>query len=196
MQRIAKNLLLLPWVLAGCSSPGSNSSPLIPDEVIVIAPGPGGTITAGAAMALGAAYLIYDPLAPNWEIQEKRLDERRFYLSFVMKRFNTGGDGDVQSIIKRRAQDLVVANGMGYYKIEALEQRIDSQTIGARRMAEAVVALYPHAQPPVPVAYPPILAVPLVAKTEAATREESKVKPRVKPKSSVADKPASDARSK
>lgn len=177
---------LLPCVLAACSTQGSNQAPLVPNDVITVVAGPGGTITAGAAVAIGTAYLIYDPLAPNWEMQERRLEERRFYLSLLMKRFNTGGDGDALSIVKRRAQDLVTANGMGYYKIESLEQKIDSQTIGARRTAEAVIVLYPHAQPVHPVSYPPILITPVsvshtVTSNKAGANAKSKKTAVVKP---------------
>lgn len=183
-----KFLFLWPCLLSACAVLNSNPAPIIPDKVIVITPGAGGTITAGAALTIGVAYLIYDPLAPNWEIQEKRLDAQRFYLSLVMKRFNTGGDGDALSIIKRRAQDLVLANGMGYYRVEALEQRIDSQTIGARRMAEAVVVLHPKAQAAPPVGYPQIIPTSDLTKDAAIApltvkKTAVKIKPKVQSKS-------------
>lgn len=183
MQKIG---FLFPCLLAACAAPGSNPAPLIPNEVIAIAPGPGGTLTVGAGLAIGAAYWIYDPLAPNWEIQEKRLDEHRFYLSLVMKRFNTGGDGDALSIVKRRAEDLLAAHGMSHYQIESLQQRIDSQTIGARRIAEAVLVMYPKVQALPPVGYPPILAMPVPAAETvlplkaAPTKKTSKPEPKAR----------------
>lgn len=133
----------LAGVLIGCSSPGSNPTPLIPNDVIAIAPGPGGTVTPGALLAAAAVYMVYDPLAPNWEIKEQALSDGYYQMNLLMKRFNTGGDGDALAIVKRRAEALQHSAGMGRYRVVAFEQGIDSQTVGARRIASALVRLEP-----------------------------------------------------
>jgi len=78
--------------LVGCSSTGgsgSSASPLIPNKAIQLT---AGTSVSLSTLMLGAAiYLYYDPLAPNWEIEEARLNEDTFRFSMKMKRYHTGG---------------------------------------------------------------------------------------------------------
>jgi hypothetical protein len=149
--------------LTACSTPGSNPLPLIPDEVIVISAGQGGTITAGAAVAAAAVYMVYDPLAPNWDLTERVLTEDSYRLSLRMKRFNTGGDGDALHIVKRRAQTLQNEQAMAGYRLVQFDQGIDSQTVGARRFAEAVIQLIPYAAPPAPKVYPEMVGTTRIA---------------------------------
>jgi hypothetical protein len=98
--------------------------------------------TVVAAAALGAvAYVVYDPLAPNWEIEESRLNDSTYRFSMKMKRYHTGGAGESIQILKRRASQLQFEQGFGSYQIMEYSEGIDSQTIGARRVAEGVVRL-------------------------------------------------------
>jgi hypothetical protein len=141
-----------------------------------------GKMSLGTLATVGAVYLFYDPLAPNWEITETRIDDRIFHLSLEMKRFNTGGDGDALMIVKRRARQLQQLAGMGSYKIQSLDQRIDSQTIGARRYAEAVVVLLPEfVSPPLPLPLEILPAgVTATPKSSAAKKKLKTVKPKLK----------------
>ncbi|MBF1164275.1 MAG: hypothetical protein HXL68_04450, partial [Dechloromonas agitata] len=70
-------LLLGGVMLTGCSSTGGGSSPLIPDKAIQLTAGTSISLStlASAAMLGAAVYVIYDPLAPNWEIEETRLND-------------------------------------------------------------------------------------------------------------------------
>lgn len=130
-------------VLPGCSSTGGGSSPLIPDKAIQLTAGTSVSLsTVVAAAALGAvAYIVYDPLAPNWEIEESRLNDTTYRFSMKMKRYHTGGTGESIQILKRRASQLQYEQGFGSYQIMEYSEGIDSQTIGARRVAEGVVRL-------------------------------------------------------
>jgi hypothetical protein len=139
-------ILLLAVCMLGCTM-GTSRYPVIPDTKIVLAAGQGGTLSMASIAAIGIAYSVYDPLAPNWEITETRLDEKTYRFDMVMKRFNTGGDGDALMIVKRRARQLQQMSGMGSYKIQTFEQNIDSQTIGARRQVEATIVLIPEIAP-------------------------------------------------
>jgi hypothetical protein len=118
-------LLIAVAVLAtGSSSSGSTGSSL-----------------ATAAVVAAAIYVVYDPLAPNWEIEESRLNDNTYRLSMKMKRFHTGGSGESIQLLKRRANQLQYEQGFSGYQILEYSEGIDSQTIGARRMAEGVIRL-------------------------------------------------------
>jgi len=88
-----------------------------------------------------AIYLIYDPLAPNWEIEEARLADDSYRLSMKMKRFHTGGSGEALQVLKRRASQLQQENGFASYQIATYSEGIDSQTLGAQRVAEGTIRL-------------------------------------------------------
>jgi hypothetical protein len=89
---------------------------------------------------------VYDPLAPNWEIEESKLNEETYRLSLKMKRFHTGGAGESLQIFKRRAVQLQFEQGYGGYQILEYTEGIDSQTIGARRVGEGVVRMVQRRQ--------------------------------------------------
>lgn len=140
--RAALSILALTF-LAGCSTPGGGGAPLVPDKTLELTSSlklPLASLVSGA-LALGAIHLVYDPLAPNWEIEESRLDEETFRFSLKMKRYHTGGAGESMQILRRRAQQLQSELGYGSYQLMEYSEGIDSQTIGARRVAEGVVRL-------------------------------------------------------
>lgn len=166
--------LFILLTLAGCSI-GTAKYPLVPDEKITVAAGQGGVVSTTQIAVAGAVYLFYDPLAPNWEIRETTLDEHRYLLQLEMKRFNTGGDGDALMIVRRRGEQLARQAGMKQYKIQSFSQHIDSQTVGARRQAEAYIVLMPEMAPPIP-AMPPEIA-PSVVVSPKKTVSKKSIKP-------------------
>jgi hypothetical protein len=131
-------LLVATAFLAGCGN-----SPLIPNERIQLTATTGISLSSLATVAVvGAAiYLVYDPLAPNWEIEESKLSPDVYRFSMKMKRYHTGGSGESVQILKRRASQLQYENGYSSYQILEYSEGIDSQTIGARRMAEGTIRL-------------------------------------------------------
>lgn len=125
--------------LAACSS----TNPLVPDKVMHLTSGAAlklSSLAAGAALA-GAVYVIYDPLAPNWEIEESRVADDSYRFSLTMKRFQTGGAGEALQVLKRRAGQLKSELGYGGYLILEYSEGIDSRTLGARRVAEGAIKL-------------------------------------------------------
>ena len=52
---------------------------------------PGEVFSASQSALL---YIIYDPLAPNWRIEEQRLDDDTYAFSLQAKSFRIGGDGE------------------------------------------------------------------------------------------------------
>lgn len=134
-------------ILAGCSSTGGGS-PLIPNKTLQLTATTSVSLASLAAAAVvgAAAYVVYDPLAPNWEIEESKLNEETYRLSLKMKRFHTGGAGESLQIFKRRAAQLQFEQGYGDYQILEYTEGIDSQTIGARRVGEGVVRMVQRRQ--------------------------------------------------
>jgi hypothetical protein len=130
--------LMAAAVLAGCGS-----SPLIPNKTIQLTATTSVSLSTLATVGVvGAAiYFVYDPLAPNWEIEESKLSPDVYRFSMKMKRYHTGGAGESVQILKRRASQLQYENGFSGYQILEYTEGIDSQTIGARRMAEGTIRL-------------------------------------------------------
>ena len=142
--RFLAGAFILPGLLAACSS----GSSIIPNKTIYLTSRASislASVATGAAV-LGAANLIYDPLAPNWEIEETRVSEDSYRFSLKMKRYHTGGAGEALQILKRRAAQLQQEQGFASYQIMEYTEGIDSQTIGARRIADGVIRLV-QAQP-------------------------------------------------
>jgi len=98
------------------------------------------------AAAIGAvAYYVIDPMAPNWEVKTARLDTTRVEISLRKKRFSTGGDGEALDLVRRHAGDIAARSGAGGYVLLSYTEAIDSETVGARRVARGVVQLRPPA---------------------------------------------------
>ena len=135
-------------LLAGCGSTGGSSSPLIPDKVIQLTAKSSISLAnlATGALIVGAIHLYYDPLAPNWEIEEARLTEDTYRFSLKMKRYHTGGAGESIQVLKRRASQLQIEQGYAGYQLLEYTEGIDSQTLGARRMAEGTIKLVQRQQ--------------------------------------------------
>lgn len=135
-------------LLAGCSTSGGTASPLIPDKTIHLTANktvPLSDVVAAIAIPV-AIYFIFDPLAPNWEIEESRVSEDTYRYSLKMKRYHTGGAGESIQVLKRRAGQLVQEQGYGSYVLMEYTEGIESQTLGARRVAEGVVKLVQRQQ--------------------------------------------------
>jgi hypothetical protein len=136
--------LALVLTLVGCSS----TSPLIPNKTLQLTSKYSISLAtlAKGALIVGAIQLIYDPLAPNWEIEEARINEDTYRFSMIMKRYHTGGGGESIQILKRRASQLQVEQGYSTYILMEYTEGIDSQTLGARRVAEGTIKLVQRQQ--------------------------------------------------
>ncbi|WP_434515348.1 hypothetical protein AB6Q56_00995 [Dechloromonas sp. ARDL1] len=140
MKKSVLTWLLVCVTLSACTNTGrTGGSPLIPDQAIRLTAHTSVSLTT---LLVGAAvYAYYDPLAPNWEIEEARLDDETYRFSMKMKRYHTGGSGESIQILKRRANQIQREQGFGGYQILEYNEGIDSQTIGARRVAEGTIKL-------------------------------------------------------
>jgi hypothetical protein len=97
------------------------------------------TVYWGAWIAV--AYLVTDPWAPNWEIQEARFPENHVHFMMTMKRYYAGGAGEARVIFHRRAKELMRAGGFGGYEVVEYSEGMESSVLGAQRTVEGVVHL-------------------------------------------------------
>ena len=121
--------------------------PLIPDTVVNLGPSVSYPLEKLVywGIYVGAAWLILDPLAPNWDIQEARLPENHVHFSMSMKRYYTGGAGEARVVFNRRAKALMREGGFGGYEIVEYSEGLDSSVLGSQRKAEGVIRLTPKA---------------------------------------------------
>jgi hypothetical protein len=164
-QRRLFTLLAALALVSGCSSTQVSSSPrgvtgnvantaasvtqsilggkIIPDATIGIGPSVAYPLEKLVywGVWVGAAWLILDPLAPNWEIQEARLPENHFHFQMTMKRYYAGGAGEARQVFNRRARELMRAGGFSGYEIVEYAEGIDSSLLGSQRTVEGVIRL-------------------------------------------------------
>lgn len=143
-------LVLLAGGMSGCGGLSSRLSGDIPRTGSVI-PNASLQITPLLAIPLekivywggyaGAAYLILDPYAPNWDIEEAPLPKNQFHLALKMKRFYAGGAGEARSILHRRAKDLVQYGGYEGYELLEYSEGLESSVLGSQRVAQGVIRL-------------------------------------------------------
>lgn len=140
--------------LAGCGAlnyPGPTSldgnfpaqGPIIPDTSLNLAKSmqiPLDKVVAWGLYA-GAAWLILDPLAPNWEIEQASFPDRHYHLSLKMKRIYSGGAGEARVVFHQRAKDLMRQNGFDAYSVVEYTEGLESSMLGSQRVASGVIRL-------------------------------------------------------
>lgn len=106
---------------------------------------PSTTVTFEQALlagAVGAAiYFVYDPLAPNWSIEERVVSGDTYDLSLRAKSFRIGGDGEAYQILKRRAAYLQREKGFAGYRILNYSEGIESSTPLTHRVGSGTIQL-------------------------------------------------------
>ena len=117
--------------------------PLIPDTVVQLGPSVSYPLEKLVYWGIwvGAAYLILDPLAPNWDIEEARLPGDHVHFQMSMKRYYTGGAGEARAVFNRRAKTLMREGGYTGYEIVEYSEALDSSVLGSKRTAEGVIRL-------------------------------------------------------
>lgn len=118
-------------------------SAIIPDATIKLSPSHAYTLEKLLISAAGAAllYYVYDPLAPNWSIEEAKYADDVYRLSMKMKRYHNGGDGEAMMIFRRRATELKYAGGYADFEILEFQEGIESSTLAAQRYSEGIIRL-------------------------------------------------------
>jgi hypothetical protein len=140
-------ILVAALVLGACGSSSVKSIPssgtMIPNYTLQVAP----SISVALEKVVywgtlaGIAYLVLDPLSPNWEIEEAPLGENHIHFSLRMKRYYAGGAGEAQALFHRRARELMRLNGFESYQVVEYQESLDSSVLGSQRTAVGVVML-------------------------------------------------------
>ena len=144
MTRTLKILLLAAAVAAsaGCSNMSSSENrprTLIPTKQLNLSPSM--MIPAESLIAAGVIFMIIDPLAPNWKVDVESLGQRRFVIRMTMKRFITGGEGEIGTVLRRAAEKLRNEGGFAEYALIELTESIESRVPIAQRVAQGVIEL-------------------------------------------------------
>lgn len=142
-----RRLLLLAGVtLSGCSSLDRNlpsNTPIIPNATLNISKATQIPLERVVVWGLyaGAAWLILDPLAPNWEIEQASFPDRYYHLSLKMKRVYSGGAGEARVVFQQRAKELMRQNGFDAYTVVEYTEGLESSVLGSQRVAQGVIQL-------------------------------------------------------
>lgn len=92
---------------------------------------------AGAAVV----YLVMDPFAPNWTIEEVQTAEGRYRLALRLKDLHSGGEGEARQVFLRRAAQLALQPGYGGYELTGWQEGVESSRPFARRVAFGEIRL-------------------------------------------------------
>lgn len=138
--------LVAALLLAGCSSIQGTyprTGAIVPDAAVQLTPGKALALEKLVAIGAGAyaIHVVYDPLAPNWSIEEGEAGEDLFHVALKAKRYRVGGDGEAMNVVRRRALQLQRERGALGYRILDFSEGIDSGTPIAQRYAEASIQL-------------------------------------------------------
>ena len=145
---------LLCCGLAGCGAmnyPGPTSlsgnlpaqGPIVPDTTLNLTQSLGISlekIVFWGAYA-GAAYLIIEPLAPNWEIEQAAFPDSHYHFSLKMKRFYAGGAGESRMVFHQRAKELMRQGGYDGYQVLEYTEGMESSVLGSQRVSQGVIRL-------------------------------------------------------
>ena len=130
-------VLAVGVALAGCASKDGPSPVLIPNKELSISRS---LSLPAEGVVLGVlAFVIIDPLAPNWRIEQYDLGDRRYAFALTKKRFATGGDGEAEQVFRRRAAALAREQGYASYEVLEFTSGIESHMPIAQRVARGVV---------------------------------------------------------
>jgi hypothetical protein len=145
MRRLLAAALIL--ALSACGTDTAKSIPtsgtLLPNTTLKISPSYSVALekVVGWGALVGVAYLVLDPLSPNWRIEEAPLGDNYVHFSLKMKRYYAGGAGEAHEVFTRRAKEIARLNGFDGYQVMEYTESLDSSVIGSRRMAEGVIQL-------------------------------------------------------
>lgn len=89
----------------------------------------------------GVAWLVLDPLAPNWHIEETPLAGNHIHFSLKMKRYYAGGAGEARAVFHRRAKELMQHNGFDSYQVVEYNESLESSVLGSQRVAVGVIRM-------------------------------------------------------
>ena len=130
--------------LAGCAGNGLvPTDPIVPNTTLNITPSL--TIALEKIVFWGAyagvAYLVLDPLAPNWEIEQAAFPDSHYHFSLKMKRVYAGGAGESRVVFHQRAKELMRGGGYDGYQVLEYTEGMESSVLGSQRVSQGVIRL-------------------------------------------------------
>lgn len=138
--------LSLPLLLAALLAGGCDSLRQVPSAAV-------GAVSLGVLAeqasylgpeylaAVGVVYALYDPWAPNWELDVSRLDDTRVRFEMRLRSLITGGEGEARKVLARNARRIAEDGGFSGYELVWFEEGVESTRPFARRVASAEVRL-------------------------------------------------------
>lgn len=139
MRRPVAAALLCALLAAGCDSMPAKEWGLAPASVLLLQDA--GMLKAPVLAAGAAFYIVADPFAPNWVIEETRRADDHYVMALRHKAVHSGGDGEARQVLTRRAAQLAAQPGFGAYEIVNWQTGIDSGRPFAQRVAFGEVRL-------------------------------------------------------
>lgn len=127
-------------LVAGCKSIEGPSPVLIPNRALELSRSV--SIPADTIALAAVAYMIVDPLAPNWQVEQHDLGRGRYVIAMRKKRFATGGDGESVHIFRRRIDQIARERGFGDYEVIEFSEGIESNVPIAQRVSRGVVQFH------------------------------------------------------
>jgi hypothetical protein len=82
-----------------------------------------------------------NPLAPDWQVEQTRLDTDRIRISLRKNVLASGGEGEAAQLFARRAEQLAHAGHYAGYTVLEYTEGIDSTLPLAQRVAQGVIEL-------------------------------------------------------
>ena len=136
-----RTALLIAGLLMTISPAWSGS--LIPDTTLRLSVSNSIALekVVGWGLYAGIAYLVLDPLTPNWHIEEAALGDDHVHMFLKMKRFYAGGAGEARAVFHRRAKEVMRLNGFDGYQVLEYNESLESSVLGSQRTAEGVVVM-------------------------------------------------------
>lgn len=151
MMPYRQNRLFLVAIVLGIASGCSSGPPVVGTATPTLIPDKSVNVSASTVIALdkliywggfaAAAYVILDPLAPNWDIEEAAFPDNHYYMTLKMKRYYSGGAGEARMVFQQRAKTLMLRAGFDAYEISEYKESLDSSMLGSQRVAQGVIAL-------------------------------------------------------
>lgn len=138
-----RRLLLAVALSCGLNGNLTAVEPIIPAATLYLTPSVQIQLEKIVAWGLyaSAAWMIIDPMAPNWEIEQASFPDRYYHLSLKMKRIYSGGAGEARVVFHQRAKALQRQNGFDGYTVVEYTEGLDSSVLGSQRVAQGVIQL-------------------------------------------------------
>jgi len=136
-RRLGAYLGLCALALPGCKSIEGDTPVLIPNRALQVSRSL--SIPADTMVLMAGAFLVIDPLAPNWHVEALDLGDRRYVLALTKKRFAMGGDGESMQVFRRNAERIARDQGYAGYQVLEFSEGIESKVPVSQRVSRGVI---------------------------------------------------------